>query len=399
MKDINENLNDTKYLLEETECKNTNNNLCDQSFKNTLLNNTQLLLEDKSSIIYDIPNDNLNNINQNQIKKETIKKEKELKPEQENSIKDILVQSVNNDYNEEKEKIKDEQEIIKQQNILLNNQSSHFEELFSLSNTDILHNKKNNKNKYIDYKQIYLGVLFPTEKIIKNISYKNDDKKKIICFQIKKNNNDNNDEQYFKILIDQNKNYFNLKSNEEINLKISLEAPFIKRKKQIKCDIEVIDINNCLIDTLHLYANIEIPKFCCLRYNNINNFNIKEYNIPLIQIKYNLNNNYNKDNYQKFKIPIKNLTTKDLKINLDIISNPNDKKIYKEFVDCEVFLDKEKMVTFSSLDINYIEILLKIIIKKDLNNNNIKIKKILEANIIDTKINYYFFLEIMIVNI
>ena len=187
MKDINENLNDTKYLLEETECKNTNNNLCDQSFKNTLLNNTQLLLEDKSSIIYDIPNDNLNNINQNQIKKETIKKEKELKPEQENSIKDILVQSVNNDYNEEKEKIKDEQEIIKQQNILLNNQSSHFEELFSLSNTDILHNKKNNKNKYIDYKQIYLGVLFPTEKIIKNISYKNDDKKKIICFQIKKN--------------------------------------------------------------------------------------------------------------------------------------------------------------------------------------------------------------------
>ena len=177
MKDINENLNDTKYLLEETECKNTNNYLCDQSFKNTLLNNTQLLLEDKSSIIYDIPNDNLNDINQNQIKKDTIKKEKELKPEQENSIKDILVQSVNNDYNEEKEKIKDEQEIIKQQNILLNNQSSHFEELFSLSNTDILHNKKNNKNKYIDYKQIYLGVFFPTEKIIKNISYKNDDKK------------------------------------------------------------------------------------------------------------------------------------------------------------------------------------------------------------------------------
>ena len=43
----------------------------------------------------------------------------------------------NIENNEEIEKLKkmDEQEKIKQQNILLNNQSSHLEELFSLSYT------------------------------------------------------------------------------------------------------------------------------------------------------------------------------------------------------------------------------------------------------------------------
>ena len=409
MKEEKDNLNDTKYLLEETDYKNTTN-IDEQNVKNILLNNTQLLLEDKSSIFNDIPNDNLEQIQEKNLNNNNnninINDEKH---EQENSLKDIFIKNINNNYNEEKEKLKDEQEIIKQQNILLNNQSTHLDDLFSLSYNDII----NNKNKNNDYNNniynnqiIYFGVLFPTEKIIKKIYYKNDDKKKIICFKIKKANNSiNKDEQYFKILIDQNKNYFNLKSNEEINLKILLEVPFIKRKKQLKCDIEVIDINNCLIDTLHLYANVEIPKLCCMRYNNLN-FNLKEFNIPLIQIKINLNSNNDNNNInniisQKFKIPMKNLSTKDLNINFSILSNPKEDNKYNEFIDYEIFFEKDKTVLFPSLDINYFDFLINIKPKNDFyknikDKNNIKIKKILRANIADTKINYYFCLEILI---
>ena len=223
MTELKDNLNDTKFLLEETDYKNTNNNSEESNLKNALLNNTQLLLEDKSSIIYDISNDNIN-INQEKKENNYNINKKEEKFEQENSIKDILIKNNNKlNINEDKEKMKDEQEIIRQQNILLNNQSSHLDELLSLSyhHNNIIQNK-NNINKYIknniNNNQIYFGVLFPTEKTIKNICYKNDDKKKIICFNITKSKNDNsNDEQYFKILIDNNKNYFNLKSNEEIN--------------------------------------------------------------------------------------------------------------------------------------------------------------------------------------
>ena len=401
MTDFKENLNDTKYLLEETDYKNnTNNNIDEQNIKNTLLNNTQLLLEDKSSIIYDIPND-INNIIKTQAKTEIKNKNEEnlIQPEQENSIKDILIKNINENYNEEREKIKDEQEIIKQQNILLNNQSTHLDALFSLSYPDFAHNKNINlTNNLYNNKIIYFGVLFPTEKVIKNINYKNDDKKKIICFQIKKNTNVNkNDEKYFKILIDKNKNYFNLKANEEINIKILLEIPFLKKKEQLKCDVEIIDINNCLIDTLHLYANVEIPKLCCMRNNNI--FNSKEFNIPLIQLKFNIDtNNINNDITKKFRIPMKNLSLKDLNFNCYLISNPKEDDIYKEIFDYEIFFEREKMVLFPSLDSNFFELLISIKIKTDINNikdkSNIKIKKVLVANIVDTKINFYFCLEI-----
>ena len=402
MTELKDNLNDTKFLLEETDYKNTNNNSEESNLKNALLNNTQLLLEDKSSIIYDISNDNIN-INQEKKENNYNINKKEEKFEQENSIKDILIKNNNKlNINEEKEKMKDEQEIIRQQNILLNNQSSHLDELLSLSyhHNNIIQNK-NNINKYIknniNNNQIYFGVLFPTEKIIKNICYKNNDKKKIICFNITKSKNDNsNDEQYFKILIDNNKNYFNLKSNEEKSIKILLEVPFIKHKKQLKCDIQIIDINNCLLDTLNLVANVEIPKLCCMKYLINKSNNLNQYKIPFIQIKLNLNeNDINK--IHKFKKKKKNLSIKDLNINFNFISNPKENDINK-FIDYEIFFENDKNIVFPSLDINYIELLLNINFKTDINkdNNNIKIKKIIEANINETKINYYFCLEILI---
>ena len=88
---------------------------------------------------------------------------------------------------------------------------------------------------------------------------------------------------------------------------------------------------------------------------------------------------------------------KDLNINFFIIPNP--KEDYKEIIDYELFLENDKNVVFPSLDVNYIEILLNVKIKNDINkenNDDIKIKKIIGANIVDTRINYYFCLEILI---
>ena len=331
---------------------------------------------------------------------------------------------INNNINIEKEKAKDEQEIIKQQNILLNNQSSHLEELFSLSYTDLSHNNNNNNNPTLkippmniiakektinenniniinnknnqnindennNIKKIYFGTLFPTQQIIENISYKNDNNKKIICFKIGQNKKDNYSE-FFKLLIDKNKTYFNIKSNEEIHIKVLLEIPFIKNKKQINCELYIIDINNNLIDSVYLYANVEIPKLCCLRYKNI----LKESHIPLILIKVGFKEN------QKFRIPFKNLAIKDLKIDFNLLSSPKNEDIINEYISYEIIFDVEKNFLIPSFDVNYLEMLINIKNKKKLdikdNSNYLKIKKIIQAKIFGTKISYYFCLELII---
>ena len=429
MSELKDNLNDTKFLLEDSEMKSVN--MEDNSIlKNNYLNNTQLLLEDKTSILYEMPIDNNLNNNNNENKplnNNNNHNHSEYDNDNNNDIKqniDISIKEImenNNNNREQTEKEKDEQEIIKQQNILLNNQSSHLEELFSLSYTELSHNhpvskfpntnkiisnnknmnvnnnnylyKKNNNNNQDKekIKKIYFGVLFPTEQITKNISYQNDDKKKIICFKIN-NNKDNNYSEYFKILIDKNKNYFNLKSNEEVNIKILLEIPFLKNKKQINCELYILDINNNLIDSFFLYANVEIPKLCCLSYKNI----LKDCNIPLIKISTNL------DDTQKFSVPFKNLSIKDLNINFFLLSSSNKEDDISKYIDYEIIFESEKNVNVPSCGVNYLEILLYIKKKKELlnnkNNNCIKIKKIIQANIVDTKINYYFCFELILIN-
>ena len=415
MDENKDNLNDTKLLLEESECKSIN--LEDYSnLKNKNLNNTQLLLEEKS-ILYDIPSDNNDNNNkikniENDINNENVENNiiNDSKHNIDNSIKEIMNNN-NKHINIEKEKEKDEQEIIKQQNILLNNQSSHLEELFSLSYTELSHmnpslkmpqslknkiNYNNNNNNYLnkdiinkekkEIKKIYFGLLFPTEEKIKYINYKNNDIKKIICFKIR--NNINSD--CFKILIDKNKNYYNLKSNEEINIRILLEAPFTKNKNQINCEVDIIDINNNLIETFFLYANIEIPKLCCLTYKNM----LQDCNIPLIKI------NINYEDNQRFKIPFKNLSLKDIKIDFFLLSSPGGEDNIKKYIDYEILFDTQINFIIPSYDINYLEIIINIKKKNefdfDSNNHCIKIKKILGANIVDTKINYYFCFELIL---
>ena len=420
MDENKDNLNDTKFLLEESECKSIN--LEDYSnLKNKNLNNTQLLLEEKS-ILYDIPSDNNNNNNkikniENNINNENVENNiiNDSKHNIDNSIKEIMNNNIKH-INIEKEKEKDEQEIIKQQNILLNNQSSHLEELFSLSYTELSHmnpsikmpqslknkinynnnNINNNNNNYLkkdiidkekkEIKKIYFGLLFPTEEKIKYINYKNNDIKKIICFKIR--NNINSD--CFKILIDKNKNYYNLKSNEEINIRILLEAPFTKNKNQINCEVDIIDINNNIIETFFLYANIEIPKLCCLTYKNM----LQDCNIPLIKI------NINYEDNQRFKIPFKNLSLKDIKIDFFLLSSPGGEDNIKKYIDYEILFDTQINFIIPSYDINYLEIIINIKKKNefdfDSNNHCIKIKKILGANIVDTKINYYFCFELIL---
>ena len=416
MNEIKENLNDTKYLLDDSEYKNIN--LEEYSvYKNNDFNNTQLLLEDKSEILEDNNNYNEGALNQENPSNNNINNNIDSKNNIDNSIKDIMI---NNNINIEKEKAKDEQEIIKQQNILLNNQSSHLEELFSLSYTDLSHNNnptlkippmniiakektinenniniinnKNNQNindENNNIKKIYFGTLFPTQQIIKNISYKNDNNKKIICFKIGQNKKDNYSE-FFKLLIDKNKTYFNIKSNEEIHIKVLLEIPFIKNKKQINCELYIIDINNNLIDSFYLYVNVEIPKLCCLRYKNI----LKESHIPLILIKVGFKEN------QKFRIPFKNLAIKDLKIDFNLLSSPKNEDIINEYISYEIIFDVEKNFLIPSFDVNYLEMLINIKNKKKLdikdNSNYLKIKKIIQAKIFGTKISYYFCLELII---
>ena len=418
MNEIKENLNDTKYLLDDSEYKNIN--LEEYSvYKNNDFNNTQLLLEDKSEILEDNNNYNEGALNQENPSNNNINNYIDSKNNIDNSIKDIMI---NNNINIEKEKAKDEQEIIKQQNILLNNQSSHLEELFSLSYTDLSHNNNNNptlkippmniiaKEKTINenniniinnknnqnindennnIKKIYFGTLFPTQQIIKNISYKNDNNKKIICFKIGQNKKDNYSE-FFKLLIDKNKTYFNIKSNEEIHIKVLLEIPFIKNKKQINCELYIIDINNNLIDSFYLYVNVEIPKLCCLRYKNI----LKECHIPLILIKVGFKEN------QKFRIPFKNLAIKDLKIDFNLLSSPKNEDKINEYISYEIIFDVEKNFLIQSFDVNYLEMLINIKNKKKLdikdNSNYLKIKKIIQAKIFGTKISYYFCLELII---
>ena len=444
-------LNDTKYLLEDSECKSMNMEEYSM-LKNNNLNNTQLLLEDKSTMLNEIPNDNFNNninninydINKNIIQDnnenniDNNNNENNIKPNIDTSIKDIM-ENIENNEEIERLKKRDEQEIIKQQNILLNNQSSHLEELFSLSYTELSHNneilknpivnannterKTNNsilsplkeiQNNNIDIfkktgqkeikeniinddsynnnnniEQIYFGVIFPTEQKIKNIYYKNNEKKKIISFKIAKNKNNNYHED-FKILIDKNndKNFYNLKANEQISIKILLQVPFMKFKKTINCNIEIIDINNNIIGSYYLYANVEIPKLCCLRNKN----NLKGCNIPLIKINLNFEEN------QKFKIPFKNLCLKDFKLNFCLLNTPNENNA-NELVDYEIILDEGNGMIIPSCEINYFSIFINIKKKSEFNEKdigNIKIKKIIEANIIDTKINYYFCLELLL---
>ena len=132
---------------------------------------------------------------------------------------------------------------------------------------------------------------------------------------------------------------------------------------------------------------------CCLRYNNI----LKECKISLIQIK----SKFDKTQTQTFRIPFKNLSFKDLKINFFVLSSPNKEDKKTKYIDYEIFFIDEKNVIFPSCEMNYLMLIINIKKKKELDendNNLIKIKKILQANIADTKINYYFCFELILVN-
>ena len=165
----------------------------------------------------------------------------------------------------------------------------------------------------------------------------------------------------------------------------------MKNKKQINCELNIIDINNNLIDSFYLCANVEIPKLCCLRYKNI----LKESHIPLIAIKAGFKEN------QKFRIPFKNLAIKDLKADFCLLSSIKNEDNINELIYYEIIFDGQNVI-IPSHDVNYLEMIINVKSKKVLDikdkSNYIKIKKIINAKIFGTKINYYFCLELIVVN-
>ena len=58
---------------------------------------------------------------------------------------------------------------------------------------------------------------------------------------------------------------------------------------------------------------------------------------------------------------------KDLNINFNFISNPKEDNI-NNIIDYELFFENDKNIAFPSFDINYIEILLNLKVKSDVNN-------------------------------
>ena len=373
MDKMKENLNDTNFLLGD--------DLKDEYITNkTLCDNTQLLLEEKSIInennlekIKTIPNINNND-----------------------NIKEIIF---NNDN--AKENCKDMQEIIKQQNILLNDKTPRFDEFLSLSYTENSNLNRNipqtlnienacNTKRYetlpnnsifpslvenlentYNTKRINFGVVFPTEKIIKTFNYKNNQKSKIICFKIINNNNN-----YFKVLV--KKEYFNLKPFENVDIQIELNVPFMRDKMKIENILKIIDINNNILGEMILTANVEIPKLLCLRYENF----LKDNSIPLVVL------NINKNQNQKISVPFKNISNKDIEIKFNLLSLNNENNLNK-ISDCDINFESDGNLFITSHSVNNLNLMVDVQNYKTDKNTN-KIKKVIKGNIINTKLNYFF---------
>ena len=82
------------------------------------------------------------------------------------------------------------------------------------------------------------------------------------------------------------------------------------------------------------------------------------------------------------------------------MSSPNKEDNITKYIDYEISFHDEKNVIFQSCEVNYLMLIISIKKKKELdeeNNNSIIIKKILQANIADTKINYYFYFELLLI--
>ena len=229
-------INDTKFLLEDESYCNNNLSLLNRKF-----NNTQLLLEEKTSI--------------------------------------LIEDSQKNQFEEEESKTNDHfNQLLKQENSLLQNDFSNnvnisksIDDILSFSKTNT-NNHNTTTNKIVPEIQfevsfVNFGIVFPTEKKAVKIQIKNVSKNpSVIEFKISEKENlkeyfneyndicDNSNLKFqdiFKILNTQCK--VTLSKQEEIEVEIQIAAPLLKTSQKIFGLLEVY--NNNFIDK-------SIPLFC-----------------------------------------------------------------------------------------------------------------------------------------
>lgn len=387
------NIDDTKLLLEdESFCNKSGNNIYNNlSSINKRFNNTQLLLDEKTSILIEDSQKNQfeeekSNDNINQILK------------QENSY-------MNNDYSNN--------------NINNNINLSHsLDDILSLSKTNTNNNNTNNKivpEVEFDTNKIFYGVMFPTESKVVKFKIKNISKIQV-KIEIKVSEKENLKEYFqdFNDICDNSnlkyQNLFQIVNNEckltltpqqQVEFEVKVDVPLIKKAENLFSLLEIYT-NNFLDKTIPLQASIEIPKVCCLK--NLQNEKMNK--IPLIPVKIEI-----QSKGQRYRLPFKNYSLKEMTIEFSINKKYNLSDYYYSSLYSQAY--KVNILFFpSSLSIppqsvSYVEMIIKVcLITNDENSNhgsntnipqnkrnNKKVRKIVNMKVMNTSLNYSMFID------
>jgi hypothetical protein len=421
-------MNSTKLLLEDSFGRSTNNNPYTMSAIQRKFDNTQNLLNEKTSILIEnslkLVSSNSSGGGANSIGKHEYEDKRKMHTDDFDDDDD----EGGDDYLKTSYVLEEtDNKIINKLSNIYQRKTDDFDPSLSLSDSDdnnLLANKGNllqfnhspkvliDKTNFINF-----GLCFPGENLMKKIKIQNSSMKektvveikfsdrsnitqhfkdiipgnlsnlvensfeKYKCFQLSSHSDSNNDGQIFekKIL---------LKEKEELEVEIIMIAPFVKRKENVYGICEVYN-NKELVLTLPLLATIEIPKLMCLKQ-----LNSLEGGSPLITIKLDL-----KSKGQKFRIPFKNLSIKDMEIEffLDKVKNNNIFTYNDNFYECQ-FLFFPKVLELQAQSTSSIDLIAKISKKKvdeNLDDTKIysKVRKVIIAKIKNSSVHYSFFVE------
>ena len=369
-------INDTKFLLEDESYCNNNLSLLNRKF-----NNTQLLLEEKTSI--------------------------------------LIEDSQKNQFEEEESKTNDHfNQLLKQENSLLQNDFSNnvnisksIDDILSFSKTNT-NNNNTTTNKIVPEIQfevsfVNFGIVFPTEKKAVKIQIKNVSKNpSVIEFKISEKENlkeyfneyndicDNSNLKFqdiFKILNTQCK--VTLSKQEEIEVEIQIAAPLLKTSQKIFGLLEVYN-NNFIDKSIPLFCNLQIPKICCLKSIK-SDYKSK---IPLIPIKVEL-----LSKGQKYNLPFKNFSMKEITVELSINKKYNNDLYYSD--NAQVYkvnvMFFPNILTIAPQSVSFAEMIIKVCKESNKENNNnanaqsrkCKIRKWVTIKIKETNICYSMFID------
>lgn len=382
--------NETKLLLDDS--INKESNFFTLSAIQRKFNNTQQLLDDKTSILYE-----------NQSNHPFYNPEGE--PSNQTSIK-----------NKDRASF-----IFEDKDSIMNNlDSSHSfnDDLLMISNTTKTLNEiktfqinpeldySDNRSSMLSFGSVYPTAISTLQYKLKNIS----NQSTTIAFRISDKANvkehfeayddicNNSNLKYNCFRIANEKQKVTLQQNEEIVIEIELNAPYTKSKENIFSLVEIYN-NNFIDKSIPLFAQIEIPKLCCLKsiQNATSQTNCR---IPVIPVRLEL-----KSKGQRYRLPFKNMAIKDLEIEIGIDSKKNktDSFWYNyEYYKCQfVFFPNHLIVPAQG--VSNLEMIAKIskgIIDENSQAsscpnqlNQRSIRKIITAKVKGTKVAYSFFLE------